>query len=104
VSETRPTRLSEDGSGGPQVHPQQNNKPAKKRSDGFIESQTLNGSQINYARLLIEKTNQLRETPMRKVWPWAKYCCCCCLSKKKRSFKSGLKRSLRNRLDVKNLK
>ena len=76
----------------------------KRRSDGYVESQPLNSSQINYARYLIEKSNALRDTPMRQVWPCAQYCCCCCLSKKRRSFKQGLKRSLRLKLSVPNLK
>ena len=76
----------------------------KRRSDGYVESQPLNSSQINYARYLIEKSNALRDTPMRQVWPCAQYCCCCCLSKKRRSFKQGLKHSLRLKLSVPNLK
>ena len=76
----------------------------KRRSDGYVESQPLNSSQINYARYLIEKSNALHDTPMRQVWPCAQYCCCCCLSKKRRSFKQGLKRSLRLKLSVPNLK
>ena len=39
-----------------------------------------------------------------QVWPCCLFCCSCCLDKRKRSFKSGLKRSLRLRLGVPNLK
>ena len=34
------------------------------------------------------------------MWPFLRYICCCCF-RHKRSFKSGLKRALRRKLDMK---
>ena len=58
-------------------------------------------AQINYARELIEARHQLRETPLAVALPYLKQISCCCLRKQKRSFKNGLKRALRHRMDMK---
>ena len=42
----------------------------------------------------------MRETPIHQVWPCLKLCCCCCLQTGKRSFKQGLKRSIRAKLGI----
>lgn len=36
---------------------------------------------------------------MAVVWPFLRYICCCCVSKK-RSFKFGLKKALRSKMDL----
>lgn len=35
------------------------------------------------------------------MWPFLNYTCCCFMKKRKRTFKLGLKRALRKKLDLK---
>ena len=43
----------------------------------------------------------LKDTSMAVVWPFLRYICCCCFRGGKKSFKGGLKKSLRRRMDLK---
>ena len=61
---------------------------------------SLTAKQINYAIEAIEDRRALQESSLGTVWPFLRYICCCCFSYK-RSFKSGLKRALRRKLDMK---
>ena len=63
----------------------------------------MSATQINYARELIEKSNPLRQTKLTQVWPCCFFCCSCCLDKRKRTFRNGLKRSMRLKLGIPNL-
>lgn len=64
------------------------------------ENPSLTPKQINYAREVIDTRHALQDTPIEKTWPFVKYCCCCCLKKKKKTFMSGLKSSLRRKMDI----
>jgi hypothetical protein len=54
---------------------------------------------IVYAQELVEARHPLKKAHITQVWPFFKVFSCC-LGKPKRSFKLGLKRSLRERLGI----
>lgn len=61
----------------------------------------LDREKINYARELIENRHPMKDTPLYVTWPFLKYICCCLVKRRKRSFKLGLKRAIRMKLDLK---